>query len=134
MHAGGIVDQRLVDAYTRFLAVATTADLGVSEVPVHFPVAVGTRAKTSLRGVVGFSHIVLKMIATLDAEFTRSKNSEKIFVNKWKLMQPHRVSLSSRSAKRENKVKRLVKKAGFPQPVNPGDFGDWLKRQSLVVF
>jgi hypothetical protein len=134
MHGGGIAEQRLVDAYTQFSAVATTADLGVLEVPIHFPAAIGTKAKLSLRGVVGFSHIVLKIIATLDAELSRSGSAEKSFVKKWKLTNPHRVSLSSGTAKRENKVKRLVKKAGFPKPAKPDAFGDWLKQEALVTF
>jgi hypothetical protein len=134
MHGGGITEQRLVDAYTQFSPVATTADLGVSEVPIHFPAAIGTKAKLSLRGIVGFSHIVLKIIATLDAELSRSESAEKSFVRKWKLTNPHRVSLSSGSAKRENKVKRLVKKAGFLKPAKPDAFGNWLKQEALVTF
>ncbi|MDB6063982.1 MAG: hypothetical protein JWR26_190 [Pedosphaera sp.] len=134
MHGGGVAEQRLVDAYAQFSTVATTADLGVSEVPVHFPTAIGTKAKLSLRGVVGFSHIVLKIIATLDAELSRSESAEKYFIRKWKLTHPYRLSLSSGSAKRENKVKQFVKKAGFPKPAKPEALGDWLKQKALVFF
>lgn len=72
MHGGGLADQRVLDAYARFSPMATAAALGVSELPEHTAPILGTAVRLSLRGVVGFSHIVLKVMATLDAELSRS--------------------------------------------------------------
>jgi hypothetical protein len=134
MHRGGIADQRLVDAYTAFSAVATCADLGVSEVPIHNPVAVGTQVRASLRGVVGFSSVILKLMATIDAELSRSQDAERAFCNRWKITHTKTIQLPNDAGRRNSKVKRLIVAAGFPRPRHPADFGDWLKNHGLVSF
>jgi hypothetical protein len=132
MHGGGVVDQRLVDAYTGFLPVANTAALGVGEVPRHAPVVLGGNIALSLRGVVGFSHIVLKIMATIDAEISRSQNAEKAFCKRWKQTNPRRLFMPTVPERRERRINLLVHKAGFPKPSNPAEFGTWLNNSKLT--
>ena len=89
MHGSGIADQRLVDAHATFIPVATPGALGVRRyIYISAPI-LNAPIQLSLRGVVGFSHIVLKIIATLDAELSRSKDAEKPMAAKWALQHPH---------------------------------------------
>jgi hypothetical protein len=134
MHGGGIADQRLIDAYNRFLPVATPAALGVAEVPAFIPPIADERVRISLRGVVGFSNIVLRIIATLDAELSRSKLSEKPFLAKWKLAHPLQRMLSAKPKKRNSQIKRMANRAGFPKPSKTNKFGDWLSQGGLTQF
>lgn len=134
MHGGRIVEQRLFDAAASFSTVATPSDLDVSEVPIHFPAIIGEKARLSLRGVTGFAEIILKMLTTLDAEFSRSAAAEAVFIRRWHEAHPKRINFRLKSAKRENQVKRLVERAGFPRPSSPDGLGAWLKAKRLVDY
>lgn len=132
MHGGGVIELRLVDAYNNFLPVANPAALGVGEVPKHSPAVLGGNVNLSLRGVVGFSHIVLKIMATLDSELSRADCAEKTFIKRWKQTHRLRLTMPADAERRKRKIDRLVRKARFPKPANPADFGNWLKGVKLI--
>jgi len=134
MHGGGIATQRLLDAYSQFAVVANSASLGVAEVPVHHPAALGGKVKLSLRGVVGFSHLVLKLIDTIDAELSRSQAAERVFVKQWQVVHSRRLNFRLAPGKPKNRVKKAVMKAGFPRPEDPETFGIWLRGENLVDY
>jgi hypothetical protein len=134
MHRSGIANQRLVESYQNFFAVATTVRLGVSEVPKHSVPVINTHTSLSLRGVVGFTGILLKIIATLDAELCRSKLSEASFVSKWRAANPNNQMLSSVQKKRARQVVKLTCNAGFPEPSDALKFGSWLNQVGLTQF
>jgi hypothetical protein len=133
-HRGGIANQRLIDAYSHFSAVATTAGLGVSEVPEHYAPGINSHTRLSLRGVVGFTGILFKIIATLDAELCRSKRSEQLFIKRWTVANPHQSVLSSLQKKRVRQVKKLACNAGLPDPSGAHKFGNWLNHLGLTKF
>ena len=66
-------------AYT----LLSASDLNVAEKPVLSPVSLNKPITLSLRGVIGFSDIVLRIIATLDAEFSGSPLAEREFRDQW---------------------------------------------------
>ncbi len=134
MHGGGIADQRLLDAYASFSAVATSADLGVTEVPNHHAVTLGAKIQISLRGVVGFSHLVLKLIGTLDAELCRSDAAERVFVKRWQQTHPKLLNFCLPGAKPKNRVKKALEKAGMPVPAAPESLAIWLKAKKLIDY
>lgn len=133
-HTGEIANAKTVVAFNNFTAVATSAQLGVSEVPHHFPVIDGSKIALSLRGVVGLSHLILKLIASIDAELCCSEISETAFGQKWRLRHPHQISVSTSLAKRDERVSRLVKKAGFPKPSSVSQLATWLKDQQFIDY
>ena len=132
MHGGGVVDQRVVAAYNNFLPVANTATLGVKEVPKHATAVLDGPVNLDLRGAVGFSHVVLKIMATLDAELSRSEHAEKAFCKRWKQIHRGRITMPADPERRKRRVKLLTHKAGFPKPSKPEDFGTWLKTAKLT--
>jgi hypothetical protein len=69
-HNGGRATPELVAAYGQFLPVASAAALGVREVPAHTPPILGDPIGLDLRGVYGFSDVVLRIIATYDADLS----------------------------------------------------------------
>ncbi len=134
MHGGSIATHRLMDAHAAFVPVATTALLGVPEVPVHLPPVLGEPIRLNLRGTVGFSHIVLKIIATLDAELSRSKDAEKPMAAKWARKHPKATMLPGDRKRRGKQIQLKVRLAGFPNAKNPNNFGDFLDDLGLVHF
>lgn len=134
VHRGGIADQRVIDAYTQFAPFATTAALGVPEVPEHTPPVVGAPVRISLRGVVGFSGLVLKIIATLDGELSRSKAAEKALIVRWKAVHSNKKMLSATPLKRQKQITKMANGAGFPKPSNATKLADWLSKEGLTQF
>ena len=107
MHRGGMADQRVVDAYNQFAPVANTAKLGVAEVPQHTPPVAGAPLQISLRGVVGFSGLVIKILATLDGELSRSKAAEKALIARWAAVHPKSKMLSAKPLRRQQQITKM---------------------------
>jgi len=134
MHRGGIADYRLVDAFNLFHSVATPSLLGVSEVPCHVVPLLNKPVKISLRGAIGFTAIIFKIIATLDAEFCRSDASKKPFIDKWKMAHKSCRTLPSDRKKRAGTINTMAANAGFPLPTDPNKLGEFLKVLRLTQF
>jgi len=134
MHRSGIADQKLIDAYSQFSVLSSPTSLGVPEVPSHTAPLLGTRIKISLRGVVGLTDIVLRIITTLDAELSRSEDSEIPFFTKWKEINRRPRMLSKIPKKRAFQIEKLAKDAGFPKPIYPMQLGNWLSAKGLTRF
>lgn len=64
VHNGGIADQRAADAYTQYSALSPST-LPFHPTPTCAPVVKDSPVSLSLHGVVGFSDIILRLIATL---------------------------------------------------------------------
>jgi hypothetical protein len=135
MHMGGAASQRTLDAYADYVAITNPADLGMSELSEHRPVVLGARPELSLRGVVGLSDVMLRILTTVDAELCRSQKSEAAFERKWKQKYPRRVQdLPSDVAKRGARIGKLTVLAGFPKPERPAKLADFLKTKNLAWF
>jgi hypothetical protein len=133
-HRGSRADKKLIDAYGHFSRVATAAKLGVKEVPDHRVPVLDEQVSLSLRGVVGFTGLLHKIIASVDSELSRSHKAEVAFVAKWKAANPHRKTLSAVVSDRDRQIIRLTENAGFPRPDSVGKLGDWLGRLGLTYF
>lgn len=134
IHSGGIASEYLVTTYQAASQIMTESGLGVNEVPIHTPPVEGQKINISLRGVVGFSQILLKIMATLDAEFCRSILAEKEFIVKWKRANPHKKMLSADFGTRKSQITKMTMKAGFPAPADTQEFGNWLHSKGLTQF
>jgi len=133
MHGGGIADQKLMNSYAAFSPVATSHALGVREVPTHSAPSLGSRLTLPLRGAVGFSYIVFKIMATVDAELSCSLASEPSFVAKWKALYPNPEILTGEQRKRDHRINWMMHNAGFPRPQQHGVFATWLAAQGLAI-
>ena len=132
MHKGSVADQKLIDAYNSYTQLATTSSLCVSEIP-EFPVpTLDSQINISLRGVVGFSYIVIKLLVSLDTELLQSINAEKEFIERYKLKHTIMRTLKSNVDESRRQVKQYVKQCGFPSPKNVDDIITFLVDNHLV--
>ena len=133
MHNGNLADPKAYDAYQDFAQIATKVDLELKEVPQHSPVLLGQPVKISLRGVVGLCDIIMRIVATLDAELARSKQAEREFLRRWSSRFGRRYSLKTADLNlRGRQIEQLVQKLGFPRPKETGELARFLIDNKLV--
>lgn len=133
VHHGGHSTQTTVDAYNAF-ALESAATLGVTEVPRHHPIAAaGDAIQLSLRGVVGFGEIVLKLVATLDAELSKTAEAERVFVQRWVSSAGLRHHLPAEAGAQRTRIEKLVRQLGLAAPANPMALLPMLRRHNLVA-
>ena len=137
IHHGGIATEHLMNVYTEFLSVATPEQLGVKEVPAHYPVVAGQPIRLNLRGVVGLGNIILKIITTLDAELSQSVHAELEFEKRWRNKHTNKPTLKTANSPeklnaRERQIKRLVSGLGFPSPQEANETEIFLRSKGLI--
>ena len=133
IHHGGAASQRTVDAYVSF-AAETAQTLGVTEVPKHFPIAAaGDTVQLSLRGVVGFGEIVLKLVTTLDAELSRTVEAEGVLARRWVKAHGARHHLPAGVRAQETRVEKLFRGLGLESPNDPLALLPMLRRRNLLA-
>jgi hypothetical protein len=133
VHSGGIANQTAVDAFRAFQPVSSRAQLGRKGELEFDPVVLGQRVSLNLRGVVGFTDILIKIIATIDAELCRSTKAEQVF-EKALRASGHRAMLSVNVRKRNAQVSKRCTAAAFPPPRDAEKVYDFLLTKRLIVF
>lgn len=136
-HQNGLATQTAVDSCQAYAALSAS-NLGVPEKPVLPLVLLNDRITFSLRGVIGFSDIILRIIATLDAEFSSSGMAEREFRDQW--IEKHTLNgkiprlllRSSGKNRREKQLARIVKKIGLPRPSQVSQIDSFLKQHNFV--
>lgn len=83
MHKGNIADEKLVKSYNEYITnVYNPDDIGVKVLPEFAPPVRDEPVDLSLQCAVALGEIVIKLIASIDAELTRSKCAEDLFVRR----------------------------------------------------
>ena len=132
MHNGSKASQNLVDAYNDYKLFATTTALCVSEVP-EFPVPVlNHEVQISLRGVVGFSYILIKILVSLDTELLCAIDAEQEFISRYREKHVVLRTLKSSVAGAKQQVQHYVKQCGFPDPLAVDELITFLLDRHLV--
>lgn len=72
-----------------------------------------------MRGVIGFSQIILKIVSTFDIELIKSNVSKVYFVDQIKSQSPHPLMLSALEPKKIRKICSVIAKARFIRPHDP---------------
>ncbi len=132
VHSGGIASQHAVDAYTAFQPVSGKAQLGRKGELAFDPVVLGQRVSLNLRGVVGFTDVLIKMIATIDAELCQSAKAEPLFERALKAAGP-RAMFSAKLRKRNAQVSTRCTSAGYPPPKDPVAVYDFMLAHRVIV-
>lgn len=132
MHNGSKADAKLVNAYALYTPFATPAALCVSEVP-EFPIpALGDEIQISLRGVVGFSYILIKILVSLDTELLCAANAEREFISRYQEKHTILRTLKPNLDGARRQVKQYVQQCGFPAPLAVDDLTAFLLSNHLV--
>lgn len=136
-HDGGVVSQQAKLACDAYSALTNPRDLGLTELPVMPSQAVDSPVRLSLRGCVGFTDVVLKIMSTLDAELSRSIKAEKIFYADLK----KRISienqgrlLKSEPRARQTKVRMIIYNLGYPTFVVTEELCEKLKAKGIINY
>jgi len=136
-HKGGIANKRAEESFLEFTKIASPVNLNAVEVPDHKPVLAGYPVEVSLRGVVGFGDIILKLVATIDAEISISQNSEKDFINRFGQWANSNKGKAKNNLKKEliarkGQMTRILRGLGLPEPVRTDEIEVLLIKQALL--
>lgn len=138
MHNGGKADEKCVAGFQAY-SLLSSIDLGVSELPKVNPPTIGLHVTLSLRGVVGFSDVILRLIATLDAELSCTQGAEKEVIAQWNdhfnapaRTKKTRYTLPADATKRAKQIRRLIGKIDLPKPLQTVPLENYLKSHRLI--
>lgn len=132
MHAGGLAGDRVLQAYRLFLPFSDKMNLGMrGDLILDEPIS-GAPLRLHLRGVVGFCDIMLRIIATLDAELGRTANAEKAFKINMANVIGEPVMLGGNLKRRRQQVASRCVKAGYPRPANIDAVYDFLRAEGVI--
>ena len=133
IHNGGVADRKAFDAFQAFEPVSSAASLKTKGAIEHFPVIIGDKTIVSLRGVVGFSDIVLRMMITVDALLAGSEAAERSALDKVRKVTLGRVrTLNSDRNRAALQITAICRKASLPAPAIVDDVRVLLLRHGLV--
>lgn len=132
IHNGGVADIKLVNAYNDIIGL-TCADIDVVEFPQIEPIrAIGDKTVLHLRGVVGFSQILIKIVSTLDIEFIKAENSLQYYLGKIKEHNPNPLYPSPDDGKRKKMVEGISRRSFFIEPIFSEDLCTLYKRNGIL--
>ena len=76
LHRGKLCDGKLYGAQSEFLPYANEGALGMKFVPDFQRFQVGDTVSLSFNGVLGFTEVILRIVATVDAEVAKGHKAE----------------------------------------------------------
>lgn len=132
VHSGGIANQAAVAAYQAFQPVSGKGDLGRKGELVFDPVVLGQPVALHLRGVVGFTDVLIKIMVTVDAELCRSEKAEAIFEKEHRLANA-KGTLSANPKRRNEQAGKRCIAAGYPRPRNAEAIYNFLRAKKLIT-
>ncbi|OOP73187.1 hypothetical protein [Clostridium beijerinckii] len=114
IHNGGICDKKLFDSYNFYQRIANISLLGVKEVPNVNPVILNEPITLDIRGVVGLTDVIIRMIITIDAEISKSEFGLRYFMKKW--IDGCEIGRTMKKDKEKRKIQfhRYIQRLGFP--------------------
>ncbi|MEB3324186.1 MAG: hypothetical protein VKM17_02470 [Cyanobacteriota bacterium] len=134
IHRGSLVDQKVFDAYVSYNAL-TRNDLGLKEKPQCTTAnSIGDKVAPQLRGIVGLTDVVLRIITTLDAELCKCKEAESVLATMWNEKHGGAVTLPSDQSAKIRRVKRLINQLDLPEPSQPVQLIQMLRRLNLTYY
>jgi hypothetical protein len=77
--------------------------------------------------------VVLRLVATLDAEISISVHADDEFVERWRQVHPGKLTLPATDlGRRSKRIERLVGKLGLPQPLRTDEIDVLLRARNLT--
>jgi hypothetical protein len=128
IHRNGKVGQYLIAAQTDFSSVST---IGNRSIPLATasPVVLGGDIFLSLYGIVGFNDVVLRIMATLDAEAGVTIFGE----NALEHFYASAVVTKSISGNRDSTLRKMIHEYGLWAPTNVRPFEAFLNRRAISI-
>lgn len=130
IHTGGTTTANLITAYNNIKNLQKE-DIDVNEIPETFETDLDNPMRISLRGVVGFSQLILKIVSTFDVEFITCQHADEYFCNRIK-EEFSKVYPTSTLQNRPKEVLHVVQKGRFKKPEKPLPLYDLLKNNNIM--
>lgn len=115
MHHNFTATQSVVDRYSLYVPKATLTDLDTEEVPVTIPPILGKPIHLSLRGVIGFSQFIRRILVISDTFLIMTTAAEDEFLSR----RPHMwlvQTLSGDIARAKQQITKYSNKVGLQKP------------------
>lgn len=132
MHNGALANKRLCEAYKNHITYNNKSTLKVSEMPIFNKPDENKKIDISLRGVVGFSYILIKIIASIDTELIRTKEAEDIFISRYKSTHKIKKTIKQDENKGNAQLASLIRQCGFLTPQNIKEIKTLLIQHNLI--
>lgn len=132
MHQGANASDNLLKAYEAYKPYSGAKDINMKEELEIPPITAGTPIVPSLRGVVGFSAVLIRILVTLDTKLICSKQAEEIFYKRFKEKHTTLPSLNPRRDRALAQVAKYVRQCVLITPENPELMMDYLLKKGLV--
>lgn len=129
-HRGGIADTRLISAEQDFKS--TSSALQVKEVPVYKPPVVDCSVHLVLRGVVGFTDVLKKVIVFTDAELALSELAEEVLKERLRDKIPKKRTLPSDDERARRRAVSFFRKAGLEVDGDGSEAASFLRNHHIV--
>jgi len=123
MHNNVITNNRVVTTYNNYISsVKSPSDVAVVELPEIYPPVQGQKVKISIRGVIGFSQIIRRIIIISDIKLMMSKFAEQEIINRCHYSNWIKCTLSGTKSEQIKMINKYFKKIGMPKPTNSLDY------------
>lgn len=129
-HNGGMASQQCLDSYSAFQPIATAAALGLPEVPKYQPVLLNAPIQLELRGVIGLSDVILRIIATYDGQLASSVLAENEVLRRIAPVQKKNQLI--KATQRDRRILSMVHNAGLPTASITPQFIGFLKNHGVI--
>lgn len=134
IHRGGVADTRLCQVYSDYQQgnYNTCQALDVKEVPVFLKPQKDKPIDIDLRGIVGFSSIIIKLILSIETCLIEAPEAEAYFIKKCQSKKLLKLTLSSDKNKRTKQIKQYIRKCGFEKTEHIDDIELLLLQNNLI--
>lgn len=116
MHNNGKANSDLIDRYNEFSNITSASDLNMSEIPEHYAPALNDKIRISLRGVIGFSQVVIQIMLTSDTELLRSQYAEKEMLERLRKVLPAPKTINGNRTRAARQITGIFRAAGYIEP------------------
>lgn len=127
MHHNGKITDRVVNAHTMYRAAVTCeTDVDAEELPEAIEPVLGDKAKITIRGVIGFSQFLRRIIIISDSMLMISKYAEQELITKQFDINWVSRRLSGTRLEQEKVIERYFYKIGVHLPIDSYAFKELL--------
>ena len=124
MHRGRKCDNRLYGSQSQFIPVANKTVLGMGFVPDFTTFRLGDDVNLSLRGVLGFTEVILRVVTTVDAELSSTSIGEQVLVE--------RIAANTRIPMPQKSLRALLTTIGLQGVLLTQDLLQFLRQTNVI--
>lgn len=132
MHGNKVASKALIEAFDNYSNVANAKDLGLKEAPIAINPVLGKPIELSLRGVIGFSAVVIEIIKICDFSLLTDKAAEHELDDRKPTGIPIR-TLSTKSQEAMRQVQSVSESMAFLAPDWTQEYEDLLVDKGILI-